>query len=174
MGESGDEALPLLLTLSSGVKGFTTIHADSARQALTRLRFICQLAGTATDLPLSALSALVSEAIDVVVHCTRTHGQVRVSEVAAVEELQTGRDGTQFTVTELFHRPRCDEPLVWTGNLPVRAGRFLEEAGYDVRALVDVRADTAVTAAPQPAPSPPAPARSSGSRRRSARGAPGS
>jgi len=31
------EALPLLLTRSSGVKGFT-IHAGSARQALTRPR----------------------------------------------------------------------------------------------------------------------------------------
>ena len=38
VGEVRDrEALPLLLTLSSGVKGFTTIHAGSARQALTRL-----------------------------------------------------------------------------------------------------------------------------------------
>ncbi|MFN0089506.1 MAG: CpaF family protein, partial [Acidimicrobiales bacterium] len=47
VGEVRDqEALPLLLTLSSGVKGFTTIHAGSARQALTRLRFICQLAET--------------------------------------------------------------------------------------------------------------------------------
>ena len=44
VGEVRDrEALPLLLTLSSGVKGFTTIHAGSARQALTRLRFVCQL-----------------------------------------------------------------------------------------------------------------------------------
>ena len=48
VGEVRDrEALPLLLTLSSGVKGFTTIHAGSARQALTRLRFICQLSDVA-------------------------------------------------------------------------------------------------------------------------------
>jgi pilus assembly protein CpaF len=146
---AGDaEALPLLLTLSSGVKGLTTIHAGSARQALTRLRFICQLADTSNELPLSALSALVSEAIDVVVHCTRIGGRVRVSEVLAVEELQTGRDGTQFTVTELFSRPRHDEPLAWTGNLPVRAGRFLEDAGYDVGALLDPLADGA--APPRP------------------------
>jgi pilus assembly protein CpaF len=159
VGEVRDqEALPLLLTLSSGVKGFTTIHAGSARQALTRLRFICQLAGTSNELPLSALSALVSEAIDVVVHCVRTGGRVRVSEVMAVEELQTGRDGTQFTVTEVFHRARWDEPLVWSGNLPVRASRFLEEAGYDVRALLDARADDA--AAPRPSSSRRRPARS--------------
>ncbi|MFP5317188.1 MAG: hypothetical protein ACLGI2_02710 [Acidimicrobiia bacterium] len=119
------------------MKGFTTIHAGSARQALTRLRFICQLADTSTELPLSALSALVSEAVDLVVHCTRAGGEVRVSEIVAVEELQTGRDGVAFTLTELFTRPRHDQPLRWTGQLPVRAGRFLEEAGYDPRALLD-------------------------------------
>ncbi|MGI9032386.1 MAG: CpaF family protein [Acidimicrobiales bacterium] len=145
VGEVRDrEALPLLLTLSSGVKGFTTIHAGSARQALTRLRFICQLADTPNELSMSALSSLVSEAVDIVVHCARLGGKVRVSEVIAVEELQTGSDGTQFTVTELFQRPRWDEPLAWTGNVPVRAARFLEEAGYDVRALLDPRADGAV------------------------------
>jgi pilus assembly protein CpaF len=70
VGEVRDrEALPLLLTLSSGVKGFTTIHAGSARQALTRLRFICQLADTSSELPMSALNSLVTEAIDIVVHC---------------------------------------------------------------------------------------------------------
>src|ERR1044071_4429404 len=72
VGEVRDrEALPLLLTLSSGVQGFTTIHAGSARQALTRLRFICQLADTRSELPVSALNSLVSESVDVVVHCTR-------------------------------------------------------------------------------------------------------
>jgi hypothetical protein len=33
VGTPSDEALPLLLTLSSGVTGYTTIHAGSARQA---------------------------------------------------------------------------------------------------------------------------------------------
>ncbi len=38
VGEVRDrEALPLLLTLSSGVQGMTTIHAGGARQALSRL-----------------------------------------------------------------------------------------------------------------------------------------
>src|SRR5205807_3389750 len=112
VGEVRDrEALPLLLTLSSGVKGFTTIHAGSARQALTRLRFICQLADTSTDLPLSALSALVSEAVDLVVHCARSGSEVRISEIVAVEELQTGRDAVAFTLTDLFTRARRDEPL---------------------------------------------------------------
>jgi pilus assembly protein CpaF len=138
VGEVRDrEALPLLLTLSSGVKGFTTIHAGSARQALTRLRFICQLAETSNELPMSALNSLVSEAIDIVVHCARVNGVPRVTEVVAVEELQTGPDSPAFTTTELFTRPRPDQPLCWTGDLPVRAARVLDVAGYPVRELLD-------------------------------------
>jgi pilus assembly protein CpaF len=138
VGEVRDrEALPLLLTLSSGVKGFTTIHAGSARQALTRLRFICQLADTGNELPMSALNALVSESIDVVVHCGRSGDTPIVTEVVAVEELQTGRDATNFTVTQVFTRDRFDSPLRWTGNLPVRMTRPLELAGFDIRALLD-------------------------------------
>ena len=137
VGEVRDrEALPLLLTLSSGVKGFTTIHAGSARQALTRLRFICQLADTSNELPMSALSSLVSESVDLVVHCTRTGEQVQVSEVVAVEDLQTGPDSTAFTLTELFRRERLGAPLSWTGELPARASRPLEVAGHDVRQLL--------------------------------------
>src|SRR5438270_4742386 len=126
VGEVRDrEALPLLLTLSSGVNGFTTIHAGSARQALSRFRFICQLADTARALPLSALNTVVSEAVDIVVYCTRGRERVEVTEIVAVEDLQTAVDSMQFTVTPLFTRARRDEPLQWTGNLPVRAGRFL-------------------------------------------------
>ncbi|MFV2040295.1 MAG: ATPase, T2SS/T4P/T4SS family, partial [Acidimicrobiales bacterium] len=131
VGEVRDrEALPLILTLSSGVTGFTTIHAGSAKQALTRLRFVCQLAETANELPMSALNALVSDAIDVVVHCVRTEFGPRVTQVIAVEDQQGGPEATQFTITELFVRERHDQPLVWTGNLPVRLMRTLEEHGY--------------------------------------------
>jgi pilus assembly protein CpaF len=136
VGEVRDrEALPLLLTLSSGVQGFTTIHAGSARQALTRLRFICQLADTSNELPMSALSSLVSEAVDIVVHCARQGGRVGVTEVLAVEDLQVGPGGGGFTATSVFSRPRHEAALQWTGNLPVRATRALDLAGYDVRAL---------------------------------------
>ena len=138
VGEVRDrEALPLLLTLSSGVKGLTTIHAGSARQALTRLRFICQLADTSNELPMSALNSLVSEAIDIVVHCARTKHGVGVTEIVSVEDLVAGPDALQFTVTSLFDRAQAGAPLRWTGNLPVRATRALREAGFDPRRLLD-------------------------------------
>ncbi len=135
VGEVRDrEALPLLLTLSSGVKGFTTIHSGSARQALTRLRFVCQLSDN--DLPLSALNTLVSETVDLVVHCARTVDGPRVTEVVAVEDLAAGAEASQFTITELFRRSGPGMPLAWTGNLPSRIERPLAEAGYDLRDLL--------------------------------------
>lgn len=141
VGEVRDkEALPLLLTLSSGVQGFTTIHAGSARQALSRLRFICQLAETGSELSMPALSALVSEAVDVVVHCSRQGSDIRVTEVLSVEDLQVGLGTVAFTTTSLFTRAAQDQALEWTGNLPVRAARALELAGFDVRSLMGERA----------------------------------
>ncbi|MEX2549510.1 MAG: ATPase, T2SS/T4P/T4SS family [Nitriliruptoraceae bacterium] len=139
VGEVRDrEALPLLLTLSSGVKGFTTIHAGSCRQALSRLRFICQLADTRSELPMSALNALVTEAVDIVVHSSRIDGVPRITEVVAVEDRQAGDGATAFTVTELFSRQRPDAPLTWTGNVPVRCARGLAAVGIDVHELLGV------------------------------------
>lgn len=147
VGEVRDrEALPLLLTLSSGVKGFTTIHAGSARQALTRLRFICQLADTGNELPMSALNALVSESVDLVVHCARQGDAPQVTEIVAVEDLQTSRDSTNFTVTDLFRRAGREDPLRWTGNLPSRIARPLDLAGYDIRSLLGVGIDETASA----------------------------
>jgi pilus assembly protein CpaF len=141
VGEVRDrEALPLLLTLSSGVKGYTTIHAGSARQALTRLRFICQLAEVSNELPLSALNTLVSESVDLVVHCGRGPNGPRVNEVVAVEDLAGGPEASQFTVTELFGRSGPDAPLAWTGQLPTRANQQFRQAGLDLRQLLDAAA----------------------------------
>lgn len=131
VGEVRDrEALPLLLTLSSGVKGFTTIHAGSARQALTRLRFVCQLAEN--DLPMSALNALVSDAVDLVVHASRTTDGPRVTEILAVEDLAGGTEAIRFTTTSVFARSSPDAPLAWTGHVPARLDWLFGQAGMDL------------------------------------------
>ena len=137
VGEVRDrEALPLLLTLSSGVKGYTTIHASSARQALTRLRFICQLADISNELPMTALNSLVSEAIDVVVHCVRTSDGPRVSGIVCVEDMLGPADSPHFTFTEMFSRPSSADPLRWTGLYPVRVATALASAGIQIRDLL--------------------------------------
>ena len=136
VGEVRDrEALPLLLTLSSGVKGLTTTHAGSAHQALTRLRFICQLADTGNELPMTALNSLVSEAVDVVVHCVRTTDGPRVGSIIALEDLNTAPGSTQFTTTEVFRR-EPGQALRCTDALPVRLGRAFADAGIDLHPLL--------------------------------------
>ena len=124
------------MTLSSGVTGYTTIHAGTARQALTRLRFVCQLADTARDLPMPALNALVSDAVDLVVHLERGPSGVKVTEILAVEDLAGGPDGVQFTAASVFARARRDADAVWTGEVPVRLGHRLADHGHDVAQLL--------------------------------------
>ena len=86
---------------------------------------------------MAALNALVSEAIDVVVQCDRRRGQVKVTEVVAVEDLQASPDSPAFTVTQVFRRDRWDAPLRWTGEVPVRAAPALDDAGHDLHALLE-------------------------------------
>ena len=93
VGEVRDrEALPLLLTLSSGVKGFTTIHAANARGALSRIRFLAELSESARNLPHSALTTLVGDAVDLVVFSQRGPDGPRVTEIVAVEDLAGSPD----------------------------------------------------------------------------------
>lgn len=123
VGEVRDqEALPLLLTLSSGVTGMTTIHAGSAAQALSRLRFICQLADTRSELPMAALNALVTEAVDLVVHCERVDGQPKVRQIATVEALEDA-NATALPMTLVYDGG-------FTGRVPVRAASALQAAGW--------------------------------------------
>jgi pilus assembly protein CpaF len=137
VGEVRDrEVLPLLLTLSSGVQGFTTIHAGSARQALTRLRFIAQLADTSNEIPMTALNSLISEAVDLVVFAERTAHGLRVAEILALEEQSAGIDSVTFTTTDVFRRSTPAAPLAWTGQVPIRLARMFERRGFDVRRIL--------------------------------------
>ena len=142
VGEVRDrEALAFLLTLSSGVKGYTTLHAGSARQALTRLRLVSQLADVGSEIPLTALQGLISEAVDIVVHCERTSRGPRIMEIIAVEDHQGGLDSASFTSTELLRRSHADGPLRWSGQIPIRLNRQLESRGVDLVALLRRCAD---------------------------------
>ncbi len=136
VGEVRDrEALPLLLTLSSGVAGYTTVHAGSAAQALNRLRFICHLADEATNLSASTLTNLVADAVDAVVHCIRTPDGLRLSEVLAVEDTTSGESG-RFTTTPVLTRDGPEVPLRWSGLVPTRLQARTMARGFDLRPLL--------------------------------------
>jgi pilus assembly protein CpaF len=136
VGEVRDrEALPLLLTLSSGIVGYTTIHSANARGALSRLRFLAELSD-AGSLPHEALTSLVSDAIDLVVFSQRTSMGPRVMEIIAVEEQLVDASSPAFTVTDIFNRIGPTEELRWTGLLPHRLGQLFSAKGLDIGAVL--------------------------------------
>ena len=131
VGEVRDrEAVPLLLTLSSGVTGYATIHAGSARQALGRLRLMCQLAPDVRDMPVAAITQLVAESIDIVVYLRRNPSGVQVTEIVAVEDPADSGDSLSFETTALYAIERPGLTPANTGNVPRRAGSHIESAGF--------------------------------------------
>lgn len=88
----GAEAFDLLQALNTGHLGsLTTIHANSAEQALTRLAH-CVLTAN-VGLPHRSVREAIALAIQVIVHIARVDGVRRVTEVARLERYDAARDG---------------------------------------------------------------------------------
>lgn len=87
----GAEAFDLLQALNTGHLGsLTTIHANSAEQALTRLAH-CVLTAN-VGLPHRSIREAIALAVHLIVHIARVHGQRRVTELVAVREYDAQRD----------------------------------------------------------------------------------
>jgi pilus assembly protein CpaF len=86
----GGEALDMLQAMNTGHEGsLTTIHANSARDALARLEVMVLMAGF--DLPLVAIREQIASAIDVVIQQQRcADGQRRVVSISEVTGVETG------------------------------------------------------------------------------------
>jgi pilus assembly protein CpaF len=95
----GAEAFDLLQALNTGHLGsLTTIHSNSAEQALTRLAH-CVVSGN-VGLPHPSIREAIALAIHVVVHVARDAAQRRITEVVAVHGYEAQRD--RFVVEHLY------------------------------------------------------------------------
>ncbi len=118
----GAEALDMLTAMNSGHDGsMCTIHANGPREALTKLRTYALMAEEA--LPAQAVTEMIAEAIQLVVHLRMDSGRRRVSSIYEV----TGIEGQQVAGSELF--ALAGGRLEWTGIRPRRSQRLLQ-AGY--------------------------------------------
>jgi pilus assembly protein CpaF len=80
----GEEAFDLLQALNTGHSGsLSTIHANSARQALSRLASCVLQSGI--ELPYKAIKASIADSIHLLVHIERKHAQRRVNEILAIQ-----------------------------------------------------------------------------------------
>ena len=92
----GAEAFDLLQALNTGHTGtISTIHANSARLAVSRLRTCVAMAGI--DLPEKAVARSIAEVVHVLVHIERTAGRRYVSEVVSIGGYDADRDRYEFT-----------------------------------------------------------------------------
>ncbi len=84
----GAEALDMLQAMNTGHEGsLSTIHANSPRDAMSRLETMVLMAGY--DLPVRAIREQVTAALDVVIHLSRLQdGTRRVVEVSEIEGLE--------------------------------------------------------------------------------------
>jgi pilus assembly protein CpaF len=94
----GGEALDMLQAMNTGHDGsLTTIHANSPREALSRLETLVLMAGM--DLPLKAIRQQVAGALNLVIQLNRLKDGSR--KVTSVTEI-VGMEGETITMQEIF------------------------------------------------------------------------
>jgi pilus assembly protein CpaF len=94
----GAEALDMLQAMNTGHDGsLCTVHANSSRDALSRIETMVLMAGY--DLPVRAIRQQVASALDLVVHLERLQdGSRRVTSITEVQRME----GDVITMQELF------------------------------------------------------------------------
>ncbi|MHA7134028.1 CpaF family protein [Oerskovia turbata] len=123
------EAFDLLIALNAGVPGMCTIHANSAREAVSKMCTLPLLAGE--NVSDRFVVPTVAGAVDVVVHLGVTvDGRREVREIAGIP----GRvEQGVVEVSDLFHR--AAGVLVRGEGFPPAEDRFAR-AGIDLAALM--------------------------------------
>jgi pilus assembly protein CpaF len=79
----GAEALDMLIAMNSGIPAMCTIHANSADEALTKIKTLPLLAGG--NISGHFLESLIGGSLELFVHCERAiDGSRRISSVKRI------------------------------------------------------------------------------------------
>jgi pilus assembly protein CpaF len=94
----GGEALDMLQAMNTGHDGsLTTIHANTSRDALSRLETLVLMAGM--ELPAKAIRQQVASAVDLIIQLSRMKdGSRKVTNISEI----TGMEGETITMQDLF------------------------------------------------------------------------
>ncbi|MCC3277706.1 Flp pilus assembly complex ATPase component TadA [Arthrobacter sp. zg-Y40] len=128
------ESLDMLIALNAGLPGMCTIHANSARDAVTKLCTLPLLAGS--NISSAFVVPTVASCIDLVVHCARTpSGRREVTEVVALgRRVESG----VIETSSVFSRTGGGQLAATASSMP--AAEKFAQAGIDVAALLEARA----------------------------------
>ena len=151
----GAEALDMLQAMNTGHEGsLTTVHANSPRDALSRLETMVLMAGY--DLPVRAIREQVASAINVIVQLERMTDGSR--KVTSVQEIQ-GLEGDTILLQEIFRfRPQLTSEGRQVGQLEATGLRpkFLDKLkAHGVEIPAKILQASAATRAERNAKTPP-------------------
>jgi pilus assembly protein CpaF len=133
----GAEALDMLQAMNTGHDGsLSTVHANSARDALARLETMVLMAGY--DLPVRAIRQQVASALDLIVHIERlsdgTRRVVAITDVLRMEgDVITTQDLFTFEIGDVTAQGSVLGELRWSGLHPAFAP-MLERRGVKLPA----------------------------------------
>ncbi len=99
VGETrGDEVIDMLQAMNTGHDGsMTTIHANTARDSVSRMENMISMSGI--DMPLKAMRGQISSAVNLIVQVSRlTDGSRRMVSITEV----TGMEGDVISMQEIF------------------------------------------------------------------------
>jgi pilus assembly protein CpaF len=129
----GGETLDMLQAMNTGHDGsLTTLHANTPRDALSRMETMCLMSGM--DMPIKVIREQIASAIDVIIQQSRLKDGSRkvtyVTEVAGMEgDTVTLTDIFKFEQTALSTDGKVIGELKPTGIRPLFSPR-LEAAGF--------------------------------------------
>ena len=110
----GEEAIDMLQAMNTGHEGsMTTIHANTPRDALSRLETMISMANL--NLPDKAAREQIASAINLIIQISRlSDGSRRVTSISEI----TGMEGPTVTLQDLFlfHRQGFDENMKVRGQ----------------------------------------------------------
>lgn len=131
----GGEAIDMLQAMNTGHDGsLTTLHANSPRDALSRLETMALMAGM--EMPLSVIRQQIASAVDLIVQQSRLRdGSRKVTYITEV----AGQEGETIVMTDIFkfEQTAIDEDgkiigeLKPTGIRPLFVQK-LKQAGFDL------------------------------------------
>src|SRR6476469_813474 len=109
----GAEALDMLQAMNTGHDGsLTTLHANSARDALHRLEMLVLMAGV--ELPMKAIREQIAGGFDLLIHISRlVDGSRRVTQITEI----AGMEGDVVTLQDLFFAKAPDSQIGWDSRL---------------------------------------------------------
>ena len=126
------ESLDMLIALNSGLPGMCTVHANSARDAVTKICTLPLLAGD--NISSAFIVPTVASCIDLVVHCNRQiNGRRQVTEILSLgKRVENGiiESSMVFTMVDGQLQPKLS-------SMP--AAEKFAAAGFDVAALLEAQ-----------------------------------